>query len=328
MMLLIPDIEETDTLSAMQLRNVDLNLLPSLRALLEERSVSRAAERMHMSQPALSAALARLRRHYNDELLERRGNSYDLTPLAAQLLDRTFSATLSMERLFSAQAEFDPSTSTREFSVFSSDYAMAILGGALASVITEAAPGVRLRFNGMSTTVVANAPDSLRDHDGLLMPHGFLTHSHQDLFVDRWVCLVAADNDRVGAELTRELLHELPWVHTFSGQAEYTPASKQLQLLGIEPRVEVVTPSFLAVPALLVGSQRIALMQESLARPLAAAGTVRVLECPFDIVPLTEAFWWNPVHDRDPEHQWFRSMLRVAVERAGLTLAPTAPDSL
>ena len=208
-MLLIAVIQNIDTLSAMQLRNVDLNLLPSLRALLEERSVSRAAERMHMSQPALSAALARLRRHFNDELLERRGNSYELTPLAVQLLDRTYSATLSMERLFSAQAEFDPSTSTREFSVFSSDYAMSVLGGALAGVLSETAPGVRLRFTGMSPVVVANAPDSLRDYDGLFMPHGFLSHSHQDLFVDRWVCLVASDNERVGSELTLDLLREL-----------------------------------------------------------------------------------------------------------------------
>jgi DNA-binding transcriptional LysR family regulator len=69
----------------MQWRNVDLNLLVPLRALLEERSVSRAAERLHMSQPSLSASLARLRRHFNDELLLRVGNSYELTPLAAVL---------------------------------------------------------------------------------------------------------------------------------------------------------------------------------------------------------------------------------------------------
>ena len=131
----------------------------------------------------------------------------------------------------------------------------------------------------------------------------------------------------MGSELTLDLLRELPWVRTFSGQAEYTPALKQLQLLGIEPRVEIITPSFLAVPSLLVGSQRVALMQESLATALAESGRVRVLACPFDAVPLTEAFWWNPVHDRDPEHVWFRSMLSVAVERAGLTPAPSGSSS-
>lgn len=322
-MFLIAIIGAGDTVWLMQLRNVDFNLLLPLRALLEERSVSRAAERMHMSQPALSAALARLRRHFNDDLLQRRGNSYELTPLAVQLLERSYSATLSMERIFSAQADFDPSTSTREFSVFSSDYAMTVLGGALAAEFAKAAPGVRLRFNSMSAQVVANAPDSLRDYDGILMPHGFLACSHQDLFTDRWVCLVADGNESVTDTLSTEQLSALPWAYTYSGLTEYTPASKQLELIGISPRIAVVSPSFLALPALIAGSNRIALVQKSLAVQLVRGGGVRMLECPLELIPLTEAFWWNSVHDRDPEHLWFRSILSAAVIRAGLT-SPTA----
>ncbi|MCX7522268.1 LysR family transcriptional regulator [Microbacterium sp. STN6] len=305
----------------MQLRSVDLNLLIPLRALLEERSVSRAAERMHMSQPALSAALARLRRHFGDDLLERRGNSYELTPLAAQLLERSRSAAQSLDRVFSAQAEFEPSACTREFAVFSSDYGMAVLGGALTDVLREAAPLARVRFHNMSTNAVVNAPDSLRDDDGLFMPHGYLDIPHQDMFMDGWVCIVAPGNPRVGESLQLEHLAELPWAITYSGQSEYTPAVKQMQLLGIEPRVEVVTPSFLALPSLIADSERIALVQRSLAQQMLRAGSVRVLECPFDVVPLRESFWWNAVHERDPEHVWFRSLLPRAVERAGLTPA-------
>jgi DNA-binding transcriptional LysR family regulator len=297
-----------------QLHNVDFNLLLPLRALLEERSVSRAAERMHMSQPALSAALARLRRHFNDELLERRGNSYTLTPLAAQ-------------RIVLAQAEFDPSTTTREFTVVSSDYGMSVLGGPLATVLSEEAPHARLRFHAISASLVTGAPDSVRHLDGLLMPHGFITDgSREDLFVDRWVCVVAADNAVVGDTLSLDQLSGLPWVHTLSGPSEYTPAAKQLQLLGVEPKVEVVSPSFLATPSLLRGSNRIALVQESLARQMATDGTVRVLEAPFDVVPLVEAFWWNPVYDRYPDHVWFRSILHEAVRRGGLRSAlPARP---
>ena len=303
----------------MQLHNVDFNLLLPLRALLEERSVSRAAERMHMSQPALSAALARLRRHFNDELLERRGNAYTLTPLAAQLLERSYSAIAGLERIFLAQAEFDPSTTTREFTVVSSDYGMSVLAGPLATVLTEEAPRARLRVHAISASMVTNAPDSVRDLDGLLMPHGFITDgSREDLFVDRWVCVVAADNALVGDTLSLDQLSRLPWVYTLSGPSEYTPAAKQMQLLGVEPRVEIVTPSFLVVPSLLRGSNRIALVQESLARQMAADGAVRVLQAPFDVVPLVEAFWWNPVYDRDPDHVWFRTKLHEAVRRAGL----------
>src|SRR5699024_4672778 len=118
-------------------------------------------------------------------------------PLAVQLLERSYSAALSMERVFQAQADFDPASSAREFTIFSSDYGMAVLGGGLAAVLEEVAPGVRLRFNSMSAAVVANAPDSLRDYDGLFMPHGYLDIPHQDMFVDRWVCLAWAGNTRI-----------------------------------------------------------------------------------------------------------------------------------
>ena len=304
----------------MSLRNVDFNLLVPLRTLLEERSVSRAAERMRMSQPALSAALARLRRHFNDELLSRTGNSYELTPLGVQLLERSQSALRGMERVFTAQADFDPAQSTREFSIASSDYAVAIIGGALTDTIAEVAPKVRLRFSNMNGSVVDDFRDSSRDYDGVLVPHGYLgDQPHIDLFRDRWVCVVSTENSVVGERLTMQQLGELPWVYIFSGRTAYTPAAKQMELFGVDPRIEVTVSSFLVVPALLAGSDRIALIQERPARQMVAQGGIRILEAPFEIAPLTEAFWWNTVHDRDPEHAWFRSMLPLAAARAGLS---------
>src|SRR5919199_5248961 len=117
---------------AVNLANLDLNLLLSLDALLEQRSVTRAAQQLGLSQPALSASLARLRRHFGDELLARVGNEYRLTPLAAQLKPRVRLALEGVERAFTAQPEFDPAESTREFAVVMSDYACAVIGNALA----------------------------------------------------------------------------------------------------------------------------------------------------------------------------------------------------
>lgn len=107
----------------MNLASLDLNLLTSLDALLRERSVTRAAQRMNLSQPALSAALAKLRRHFGDELLTRSGNSYILTPLAVQLVDRCALALADIERVFSATADFDPAACEREFTMLTSDSA-------------------------------------------------------------------------------------------------------------------------------------------------------------------------------------------------------------
>src|SRR5687768_1337459 len=99
----------------MNLGRLDLNLLVSLDAILQQRSVTRAAAQMGLSQPALSASLARLRRHFDDELLTRVGNDYRLTPLAAQLRESVRLALTGVERVFSAQPQFDPASCTREF---------------------------------------------------------------------------------------------------------------------------------------------------------------------------------------------------------------------
>src|SRR5438270_4095952 len=134
-------ISVVDTLRrVVSLPNLDLNLLLSLDALLEQRGVTRAAQQLGLSQPALSASLARLRRHFGDELLTRVGNEYRLTPLAAHLKPRVRLALEGVERVFTAQPEFDPAQSTREFSVFMSDYAAAVLGSPLAELLGEEAP--------------------------------------------------------------------------------------------------------------------------------------------------------------------------------------------
>src|SRR5215218_921253 len=93
-----------------RLVNLDLNLLLSLRALLTERNVTRAAAALGLSQPAVSAALARLRRHFGDDLLVRVGNRYELTPLALRLVERTERAVGGIEEVFSAAPDFDPAS--------------------------------------------------------------------------------------------------------------------------------------------------------------------------------------------------------------------------
>lgn len=117
------------------LLNLDLNLLVALDALLRERNVTRAAEQMGLSQPAVSAALSRLRRHFGDELLSRVGNRYELTPFATQLVVRTPPALAGVKRVFDTSPDFDPSAVEREFTLKGSDYAAAVLGPVVAELV-------------------------------------------------------------------------------------------------------------------------------------------------------------------------------------------------
>jgi DNA-binding transcriptional LysR family regulator len=298
-------------MAASQLRNLDLNLLLALDALLTERNVTRAAERLGLSQPTVSAALGRLRRHFGDELLHRTGSRYELTPLAQQLSARTTPALADVRRVFDATADFDPGTSEREFTIMISDYAATVFGNRLATRLASVAPGVRLRFQQTDPAVVGHGLETLRNVDGLVLPHGFLTDiPSTDLFEDTWVCVVSKDNEAVGEELTMDDLARLPWLVTFHLPTAYTPAARQLRMMGVEPRIEMVVDNFLTVPFLVAGTSRVAVLQRMLALRLAETAGIRVLPCPWDVVPLKEAFWWHPVLRQDPGHRWLRQVLR------------------
>ena len=137
------------------------------------------------------------------------------------------------------------------------------------------------------------------------MPHGIIRgFPTVDLYRDSWVYLVADDNPEVGEQLTLDDLARLPWV---TYQRTYdAPAARQLGLLGIEPRVEVSVDSFQLMPQLVAGTRRVALVQRRLAERLAGFVPVRVVEPPYDAVPLHEALWWHPVHTHDAAHIWLR----------------------
>ncbi|MGW4803471.1 LysR family transcriptional regulator [Kitasatospora sp. NPDC004272] len=298
----------------MNLATLDLNLLPALRALLEERNVTRAGRRLGLSQPAMSAALARLRKHFDDPLLTRSGNSYALTPLGTALLTMTGPACDLLERVFTCQSSFEPATAEREFTLLSSDYGAAVFGARLARVLHAEAPGIRLRFQQVGPTLVDSITDFLGAADGLLLPHGVITgYPSLDLYTDRWVCLVADDHPEVADALTLDDLARLPWA--VYQRTHDAPATRQLALLGIEPRVEVSVGTFQLLPAMVAGTRRIALIQERLAHLLGPQDGVRTLPCPFDPVPLTEALWWHPIHTPDAAHQWLReTAARVSAE--------------
>lgn len=297
------------------LSRLDLNLLVSLDALLTERSVTRAAERLHLSQPALSASLARLRTHFGDPILARRGNTYELTPLAVLLADHTATALEAARRVFESQASWDPSASTREFSIYGSDYSIATIGSAVSKLASERAPGVRLRLMLHNPMIVADAPTRLRAVDGILIPHGFLSDlPYADLWQDRWVGIRSADDP--GDEVTMADLADRPWVLTWHARDAYTSAARQIQQLGIELRVEAVVESFLALGPFVAGTRRLGMVHESIAASIEGSAPVRRFELPFDATPVSNAIWWHPIHDRDVEHEWLRGLFIEAA--AGL----------
>jgi DNA-binding transcriptional LysR family regulator len=292
---------------------VDLNLLRSLRALLEERTVTGAAERMGVSQPSMSAALARLRRHFDDELLVRAGRQHHLTPLARRLQERTRTAVRAADRVFESQPDFDPAGSQREFQVIASDHDAAMIARGVTSLLTNQAPRTRLIIRTVTTRQVENCRETLLDCDLLILPHGLVADApHQDLFADEWVCIVAGENPDVGDRMTLDQLGSLPWVAAYDTARSSTTVARALRTLGIDLHVQVMLESFLAVPELVAGTDRVAVLPRRVVQRLPADSGIRALPCPVDVGPLVHAMWWHPFHEGDPEHQFLRGLVMQA----------------
>jgi DNA-binding transcriptional LysR family regulator len=305
------------------LANLDLNLLVALRELLRERNVSRAAERLGVSQPAASAALARLRRHFSDELLVRDKGCYALTALAAALAEQVEAVCAASERLFAASTHFDPATSEREFTLVMADYTIGVMGELLSQHIHAAAAGVRLHIRLVRESLATEYSDAIRFVDGMVAPptHGFTLPNTRsaELFRDRWVCLVAASNPVLDVGVLRLAdLARLPWVAPYYRDhpaPSAAPIMRQLTLLDIQPRVAVRVESYQAVPHFVAGTDRIALMQERLAVRFADRTDLRVMECPGQTEPIVEALWWHRQYEDDTAHAWLRRLIVEASRR-------------
>jgi DNA-binding transcriptional LysR family regulator len=293
--------------------DLDLNLLVALDALLTERSVTKAAERLSRSQPALSASLKRLRHQFSDELLVRDGNNYELSPLAEQLRDRLAIVLSDIERVFATRARFDPTRSNREFLLTTSDYPTVVLGPVVADLVAAEAPNVGLRYAQITDHVVDKPLDHLRVFDGMFLPKGFVGEvPHLVAYSDRWVIIADADNPITQEPVTAEGLASLDWVIPFHRRGFGIPPVRQLELLGVELKVSVAAEGFVGLPAMVAGSNRVAFIQERLAGRLVSLSEFVVLDCPFEVVPLDEAFWWHPTLTADPGHMWFRELIRRA----------------
>lgn len=313
------------------LASLDLNLLVALRELLSERNVTRAAERLGVTQPAASAALARLRRHFGDELLARdKGGGYVLTPLAAQLEDQVDVVCSAAERLFAASTSFDPATSEHEFTLVMADYTIGVLGEALSELVYAAAPRVRLHIRLVRESLAAEYAGMIRFVDGMVAPptQGFQLPNTRsvELFTDRWVCLVAAPNPVLDSgPLELADLARLPWVAPYyrdQPAPSAAPIVRQLAQLGIHPHVAVRVESYLAVPHFIAGTDRIALMQARLAARLADRLDLRVLECPGRTEPIVESLWWHRQYEDDIAHAWLRRLISEAARGLDQPPAP------
>ena len=287
---------------------LDWNLVPTLHVVLRERNLSRAARQLGVTQPAVSGALNRLRRFFDDELLVRVGQRYELTEFAEQLLPRVAEAQASILEMVEGRDSFDPATAEHEFVLVVSDYGQHVFAPALVAYAERHAPGVSFRFLHLRPGPLAAIQEAIATSDGLVLPRGVLDADPvASLFDDRWVCVVDEDHPEVGDTLTTEEAERLQWVALVLDPR--TPALRiiEAQRVGVEPTVAVQADTYTAIPMLVAGTRRVGWVQERLARLLGPSTRTRIVEAPWTSTALRFALWSNPVQQHTPAQQWLHA---------------------
>jgi DNA-binding transcriptional LysR family regulator len=224
-----------------------------------------------------------------------------------------------VQRLLETNASFDPATSDREFLVATTDYVEFRLLPTLSRLLGERAPHVRLRFVSESPGALSLSRDELRAIDVLIAPAGMLSEvPHVNLFRDRWVLIADEHNQLLSGQPDLEQIRHLSWVLTHHRRTGMVRSAPFLRTLGVDPVPSVMTDDFFAVPFLVANSNRIALLQERLARWLAPVAGCRIYEVPAAMPPHVEACWWHPLAEGDAGHAWFRRLLVEAGSKVDL----------
>jgi DNA-binding transcriptional LysR family regulator len=288
-------------------RKSDLNLLPALAVLLEERSISRAAARHHLSQPAMSRVLQRLRETFGDELLVRTANGYELTARARRLQQDLQSLLPDVDRMLRGE-RFNPLTAEDTFRVCGPDSASILIASRLPGRLKAMAPGTQLELVAWHDKAFEDVTHGRVD---LLLwanqvPSPLLS---RELVEDDIICVFCERHPIGQRPLTKEAYLRYPHVllTLFSpwGSIVDRALAKNNQQRRIGLRVPYFGAAVLAVP----GTDLIATLPRRSAEIYAGSAPVRIVPFPFTIAPLRYLIAWHPSTNEEPALVWFREQL-------------------
>ncbi len=308
----------------MRFKGLDLNLLVALNALLEERSVTAAAARMHLSQPAMSSALGRLRRYLGDDILVPFGKRMMPTAHAEQLHRSVRALLLQVEQVLSLSTVFEPATTHRQFRLGASDYIIEVLIGPVIRHLAEVAPGIEIAV--VSPSVAMGQALLRGEIDCIITPRSYLYEGHPSelLFEDRHVLVGWSGNPLMAAPVTEEQFFAAGHVVAEFG-ADRVAAFAEQQMTGLARvrRIEIVLPSFTSVATALIGTNRLALMHERLAIAQARYLPLAYGPIPFEFPKFEEMLQFHSTRGRDAGLIWLRGIIGSIAASVSESFVPT-----
>lgn len=293
----------------MRFNHLDLNLLVALDVLLEEQNITRAAERLHMTQSATSGALGRLRTFFQDDLLVQVGRKMQPTPYALDLARPVREVLLTIRSSITTKQTFDPASSRRHFKLMASDYLITVLFSRVIQKIHELAPHITFDISAPNEEGLL----ARGDLDLMIAPDIYMVEGHpsQLLFEEEHVCVIWEGNTLIGEQLSLEQYIEMGHVAVGLGRSRGLSIEEWLMnQYGFNRRMEVITHDFNTLPQLVIGTQRVATMHRRLADLYAQYLPLRILPPPVRIPPMREFMAWHRSMDGDPMHRWLRERVQ------------------
>ncbi|WP_294135529.1 LysR family transcriptional regulator [Sphingobium sp.] len=304
----------------MRFDRLDLNLLVALDALLSERSVSLAADRICLSQSATSSALGRLRDYFADELLVQKGRQMVLTARAEGLVEPVRAVLEQIRSTIAVPPPFDPATCDRTIRLMASDYVTEVLLTTAFTDLHQLAPNMRFEIQplteALTETLERGFVDMLITIDYAISAD----HPSQILFEDDYVVVGWNGNPAMAGPMTKELYFDLGHVTARFGRGRVSAFEDWfVRRQKRARRIEIIAPSFMSLPGLVIGSNRIATLHRRLASKMAEYLPLTIREAPLEIPSIREMIQWHISSNNDPAIRWI-------VERLGTAArAPVGP---
>lgn len=306
----------------------DLNLLPIFVALMEERSVTRAAERMGMTQPALSNALSRLRQMLQDQLFVRERYGIQPTPIALELSPLIAEALAQLDDAVLGQQAFDPAHAERLFTIAPNGYVEFVIVPAILARLEKVAPGIKLRLtpfgSDLAETAVVSGTTALvlgrivDPPDNLVVQH---------LMDEGLACAVRADHPAIGDAMTREQFETMKHVNIVPPGRMRAGLFQALAQQQLKRDVAISVTNFFAVAEMVAVTDYCATLPSLICRRLMHDPRLKILPAPVDLGSFPVEMAWHVRYRHDPAHRWLRALIgEVITDFKGKTAATAMPS--
>ncbi|MDD0999231.1 LysR substrate-binding domain-containing protein [Pseudomonas sp. TNT2022 ID1044] len=302
----------------------DLNLLPVFMALMEERSVTRAAVRLGITQPALSNALNRLRDTLRDPLFIRERYGIKPTQFAEEIAPVILETLARLDEVIIGRQHFDPATSTRQFNIAPNSFVEIVLMPRIIAKLRQQAPGVKVSLtpygNDLTETGVISGTTDMALGRIIDPPDNLIV---QHLMDDGLACVVRADHPDIADSLSREQYEQLRHVNVLPPGRMRVGLFQALERQGLRRDLAISVTHFLAVPEIIAVTDYCATLPRLICRQIAKDPRLKIVPSPVDLGSFPVEIAWHVRYRQDPAHQWLRQLLvETASELTGETTEP------